>query len=661
MSNEIIDFQYFLMSVILLSNTNYIYFALRDIKENNKNNQVLIYKCIIFSLYTMFFSILHVFLFIKEDGNYYFIGDTYTILVIACALFLTVTLVVYGIVKKKSNVKVKMIEWNHVVSFGLVLSYALGIMNNYVLYAAVFLGYTWVALQFFYTVFILKRVITNYGFYFLLSSYCVIAFATILYSFLPFEILETVILALNVLSMFGLFLFYAQYYVEELNVTYESVVAHSVNLERLNSEMKSMAFHDTLTGLPNEVSFIKFIENNKENLTLMMINVRNFASFNQILGFNQGNVLLKKMSEQLMSFSEDKNSLFKLYNDKFLIVTTQKDQREVIQYVKRIQEAFVHEAVMNFRMEIGVGITHLDTKFVDADIANTVIGALEVANSKAKSTENGLYYLSVERYLLEKAQYNLEYHLKHAIEHKQIEVYYQPQVDSKTKRVNSYEALARWCLEGQFVSPAVFIPLAESTGLISKLSYNVIETVFSSIYSLKWNQGRKVSINLSSIQLVESDFLTILKALLNRYSINAHEIVFEITETALLYDLKKVEETIRTIKTLGFEISLDDFGTGYSSLNRFAKLNFDEVKFDRFFINDLQNDEKLMLVFSKTVELFNLFKMRIVVEGIENDMQESILDAFEIDIYQGFYYSKPMPLEQLLTENIVKAVCDSTV
>jgi len=193
-----------------------------------------------------------------------------------------------------------------------------------------------------------------------------------------------------------------------------------------------------------------------------------------------------------------------------------------------------------------------------------------------------------------------------------------------------------------------------STGLISKLSYNVIETVFSSIYHLKWNQGRKVSINLSSIQLVESDFLTILKTLLNRYSINTHDIVFEITETALLYDLKKVEETIRTIKTLGFEISLDDFGTGYSSLNRFAQLNFDEVKFDRFFINDLQNDEKLMLVFSKTVELFNLFKMRIVVEGVENVAQESILDAFEIDIYQGFYYSKPMSLEHLLAENLVQ-------
>jgi len=406
MSNEIIDFQCFLMSVILLSNTNYLYFALRDIKENNKNNQVLIYRCLIFSLYTMFFSILHVFKFIREGDNHYFIGDTYTILVIACALFFTVTLVVYGIVKKMSIFKVKMIEWNHVVSFGLILSYALGITNNFFLYTAVFMGYTLVSLRFFYTVFIIKRVKTNFGLYFLFSSYCVIAFATLLYSFLPYEILVSVILALNCLSMYGLFLFYAQYYVEELNKTYESVVAHSVNLERLNSEMKSMAFRDTLTGLPNEVSFIKFIENKKENLTLLMINVRNFASFNQILGFNQGNALLKKMSEQLMSFSEDKNSLFKLYNDKFLIVTTQTDQREVIQYVKRIQEAFVQEAVMNFRMEIGVGITQLDTKFIDADVANTVIGALEVANSKAKSTENGLYYLSMERYLSEKAQYN---------------------------------------------------------------------------------------------------------------------------------------------------------------------------------------------------------------------------------------------------------------
>lgn len=158
-----------------------------------------------------------------------------------------------------------------------------------------------------------------------------------------------------------------------------------------------------------------------------------------------------------------------------------------------------------------------------------------------------------------------------------------------------------------------------------------------------------MSINLSSIQLVESNFIVNITSLLEQYAINPEEIVFEITETALLYDLKKVEETIQTIKQLGYEISLDDFGTGYSSLNRFSKLNFDEVKFDRFFINDLYNDEKLKIIFSKSIELFNLFNLRIVVEGVENSEQEAILDLFAIDVYQGYYYAIPMPLESLLS------------
>ena len=654
MQSKIIDFQYFIMSVILLCNTNYMYFALHDIKAQNKNHQTFIYKCLMFSLYTMFFSILHVFKYLRWEVHHFFLDDTYTILMIACATFFVVTMLVYGWISKVMKIKVKMVEWNVQVSFILVLTYTVGWIDNTILFNLVFLGYSAVIMRFIFNIIILRKSKMNYGLFFLVASFLVMCLATFLKPYFPFEMHVTVILALCGLNVYGLFLFYAQFYVEELEETYNSVLAHSEDLQQLNEEMKSMALKDSLTGLPNEIAYMKYMEMSDEHHIFIMVNVRNFASFNQILGFHQGNALLRKMSEQLTSLSENQHQIFKLYNDKFLIVTNGLTQGGAFKYIKRIQDAFSLESIMNFRLEIGVGITQLETDQTNEAFANTIIGALEVANQKAKSTEGGVFFIPMSKYLTEKAQYNLEYHLKNAITQKQIEVHYQPQVDARSKAITSYEALARWQLEGQFISPAVFIPLAETTGLISKLSYQVIESVFSSVHHLKWNQGRKISINLSSIQLVESDFLIILNDLLNRYDINAHEIVFEITETALLYDLKKVEDTIRTIKKFGFEISLDDFGTGYSSLNRFSKLNFDEVKFDRFFVKDLQNDEKLRLVFSKTLELFNLFNMRIVVEGVENVEQESILDAFEIDIYQGFYYAKPMTLGQLMQEEKAK-------
>ena len=654
MQSKIIDFQYFLMSVILLSNTNYMYFALYDIKANNKDHKTFVNKCLMFSVYTMFFSIMHVTKYLIFEVQHLFQDDTFTILMIACAMFLIVTISVYILITKILKIKVKLLEWNVQVSFIVVLLYSFGVINNDNLFNIIFGGYAIVITRFIYNIVILKKSKMNYGLYFLATSFLVMMLATLLKPYFPFEMNVTVILALCGLNIYGLFLFYAQFYVEELEATNKSLFSRSEDLIQLNDEMKAMAYKDSLTGLPNEIAYLNFMEDTQGKHLFILINVRNFASFNQILGFHQGNLLLKKMAEQLQSYTEKSHHLFKLYNDKFLIVTEDMTQHEVFNFIKQIQVAFSLESIMNFRLEIAVGITSLEADKTYKEYAHTIIGALEVANQKSKSNDGGVYFIAMSKYLAEKAQYNLEYHLKNAIANHQIEVYYQPQIDAKTKEVISYEALARWQLEDQFISPSVFIPLAEKTGLISKLSYQVIESVFFNIHHLKWNNGRKISINLSSIQLMESDFMLIVNNLLNKYEVNSHEIVFEITETALLYDIKKVEDTIKTIKKFGFEISLDDFGTGYSSLNRFSKLNFDEVKFDRFFIKDLLADEKLRLVFSKTLELFNLFEMRVVVEGVETVEQEQILDTFEIDIYQGYYYARPMSLGQLLSTQIVE-------
>lgn len=431
---KIVNFQYFIMSIILLSNTNYIYFALSDIKESKKDHHSFIYKCLVFLLYTMLISILYVFKFIKCDGSLFFLENTTILLLIICTLLVGITVFAFWWVKEHSAIKVSLFDWNILFSAVLSLSYTVELIQNTTFYYIIFLSYSMVSIRFFYNVILLKKIKMNFGLYFLLVSYVLIAFVTLLNASLPFEILFTVVLGLNVLIMYGLFLFYAQYYVEELDETYKSVLAHSANLETINAEIKSMAFKDALTGLPNQVSFLKYLQEKNENLTLMIVNIRNFALFNQILGFNQGNELLKKMSEQLMLFSDGDKAIFRLYNDKFLIASPKLEALEMINYVKRIQDAFVNETVINFKLDIVIGITQLVAPSIEDDIANTVLGALEVANAKAKLTENGLFILPLMQYVSEKAEYNLEYHLRHAIDRKQIEVYYQPQVDSKTKK-----------------------------------------------------------------------------------------------------------------------------------------------------------------------------------------------------------------------------------
>lgn len=644
MTNQFVDFQFFLMGIILLSNTQYMHFALMDIKFNKRNNRAFVHKCLLYSLYTMFVAITFVLKLLWFDLSKVVDANVLILLYIACIFFMLITLIVFVLFKRSLKSNFCVMDMCIIIGMIIVGCYILNLINNRVYFFLIFVHYSGVTISFFYNIVILKKIKMNYGIYFIFASYVVLAFVNGLIRYIPFDLLVTINMALNTFIIYGLYLFFAQYYVEELEKTYSDVVAHVGKLEKLNRKISMMAYRDHLTNIPNEMAFVQFLEESDENLGILMINIRNFSSFNQILGFSQGNALLKKVAEQLAPFANEPNKLFKLYNDKFVLAMPGVDFDVLMDYAKCIHENYHTETIMNFKLEVGVGITQYKLSEHKELTPSAIIAALETAISRSKNCENRTYYLPMSNYLSEKTNLNLEYHLREAIENHQIEVYYQPQVNAKSKMVCSYEALARWQHEGAFITPDIFIPLAESSGLITRLTYQIIESVFQSVHQTKWNARKKISINLSSIQLVESGLTTYLSDCLKTYPISPKEIVFEITETALLYDLMKVEDTIKRLKALAFEISLDDFGTGYSSLNRFSKLNFDEVKFDRFFIEGLEKDEKLKVVFNKTLELFNTLDMRIVVEGVETKAQEVILDAYEIDHYQGYYYGRPEPL-----------------
>lgn len=650
MINQFVDFQFFLMGVILLSNTQYMHFALVDIKENVRNNQIFIHKCLLYSLYTMFISIAFVVKILSFDLIKMVDTNVMIILYVACGFFSLLTFVIFVLFQKKLKYKLCVLDPSIAYGVLVVVLYLFNVINNHTFLFLVFLLYTFVTASFLFNIGVLKKIKMNYGIYFIFASYIVLAFVNALMNHLPFELVVTVNLSLNTLNVYGLYLFFAQYYVEELEKSFSDVVSHVEKLEKLNRKVSLMAYQDQLTNIPNEMAFVQYIEKEEQPLGVLMINIRNFSSFNQILGFNQGNALLKNVAEQLAPYAAAPNKIYKLYNDKFVLVIPGADTKALMAYAKSIQETYQTETVMNFKIEVNIGTTHCDKAECLDLTPGAIIGALETAISRSKSNENRVFYLPINKYLSERVSLNMEYLLREAIDNREIEVYYQPQVYADTKEICSYEALARWQHGGSFIPPDVFIPLAESSGLITRLTYQVIESVFESAYSSKWNKDKKISINLSSVQLVETGLASFLAQCLKTYPISPKQIVFEITETALLYDFMKVEETIKKLKALSFEISLDDFGTGYSSLNRFTKLNFDEVKFDRFFIKGLDEDEKLRVVFSKTLELFNTLNIRVIVEGVETQAQEAILDNYEIDHYQGYYYGRPQALSAYLSK-----------
>lgn len=647
MNSHIIDFQYFLAGLILLSNTQYLHFSLIEIRENSMNHQNFVHKCLLYSLYIMFIAIFYVIKHFVFDTIQIFNASMTTTLLIVCLFFFMMTTLVLYLFNKKLKKAVHIFDYSVITSFIILFAYIMDLITNKQFYYAVFICYTLVNISFFFNIFILKKKRANLGLYFLFASFFALTYINIIYDFLPFNMLITVDMAINALIIYAFFLFYSQYYVEALETSYDRVVEHVSELKVLNEKISVMAYQDPLTKVPNESAFMHHLETTETNLSLLMINVRNFSSFNQILGFNQGNALLQKIAEQLDGFCKFPNRLFKLYSDKFIISMYTENLDCVLATARKIQSIYHNESIMNFRLEIGIGVTQFDYHSRHSDSLSDVLSALEIACMRSLEHDDNIFILPLKTYLSEKATFNLEYHLREAIEQKNIEVFYQPQVSSKTKEIISFEALARWQHGGQFISPEIFIPLAETTGLISNLTRLILETIFTTLMQDNWNKGKKVSINLSSIQLVESGFIQFLLNAIEQYAIKPSDIIFEITETALLYDLEKVEESIYILKQLGFEISLDDFGTGYSSLHRFSKLNFDEVKFDKFFIQQMEKDEKLKIVFDKTVELFNTLNLRIVVEGVETLDQVQLLDCYAIDIYQGYYFGRPIPLSTL--------------
>ncbi|MDH8678231.1 EAL domain-containing protein [Fusibacter bizertensis] len=644
-------FQYFIMSVILLSNTNYVYFAIDNIIKDSYHKSDYILLCLKYSLITIVASIIYVVKLLIYTPIKFDYPLVQPAIIITCTIAFLTTIGIYIKLNENHRIKFKKISPNILISIVLLLAYLSNLITIQLFYNLIFVWFLVVTAIFSYQVIYTKKIINNSGVYFLIASASILSVVNLLSHQLPLQMVLTVNLGIESLIIYGLFLFYSQFYVDALADAYDSEIKQANELRILNSKITKMAYLDAVTGIENEIALMNDIEKMGHSLSLITINIRNFSLYNQILGFSQGNTLLYEIAHTLSSeiekLSKSNCKLYKLHSDKFIVLCNTVDVRTCVDHIDQIKTIFLTHTFMNFRLDAYYGISSLKNGEFKINEFNSLIGAVELASKHAKLVPEKFYFLSLERYEREKSKFDIEFHLKEAIELGSLEVYYQPQIHAKSKQVCSYEALIRWQDRGKFISPAIFIPIAENTGLITEITHFVIEDVFKNIYTLQWNEDRKVSINLSAIQLVENGFVDYVKNILLIYPINTSHIVFEVTETALTYDLNKVEDTIKALKSIGFEFSLDDFGDGYSSLNRLSKLNFDEVKFDKFFIQDIANDDKLKLTFLKTVELFDLLNLRIVVEGVETPAQETFLDQYPIDVYQGYLYSEAKPLSYL--------------
>jgi diguanylate cyclase (GGDEF)-like protein len=419
--------------------------------------------------------------------------------------------------------------------------------------------------------------------------------------------------------------------------------------EKNRNQIYRLAYHDQLTGLPNKNMFIEQMDALKPKAGwLVLFNIRGLNLINSIYGSDVGDNVIKHIAFALSEAS---------HSDEIVAKT---GGNELVWYCRSIDNATLMQRIASFTEEVNknsedkafpanlnlnAGYVLIDSSYEDTiELLQKVSMALEQA--KTHKTHKVMSYDSLleEQFRTDETIKNL---LPYAIAEDEITISYQEKRDCDLEKVVGVEALARWSspVLGN-VAPDVFIPILEKANLSVTFGTMIIQKVLDEYPRLveKYDADITVSINISPSHLASKEFTEfVINEVLNR-GIDPNRITLEITEDSLIESLDIVAGVLFKLRNFGFKISLDDFGTGYSSLSYLSRLGFDELKIDRSFINQLNEDSRTGMLIRTIINLKDTYGIDIVAEGVETQVQSDILKDFGCMVHQGYLFSKPMPL-----------------
>ncbi|MBS4172320.1 EAL domain-containing protein [Bacillus sp. FJAT-49736] len=426
---------------------------------------------------------------------------------------------------------------------------------------------------------------------------------------------------------------------------------------RTNEKMNYMAMHDHLTGLWNRPALLEHLQTEitksmikEQEFALIYFDIDRFKYFNDTLGHQAGDELLKQTSDRLLTLNVSHYHVYRLGGDEFVIILPNMTKKVVERVVGNIISLFhtpfnIHDQDYYLTPSIGISLFPTDGKDAETLIKNADSALIQV---KEKGKGHYRFYRSemneaFPNYIL------MEAHLRKAIQKNEFVMHYQPQVNLVDGKIKSFEALIRWNnRKFGFVSPAQFIPLAEETGLIISIGEWVINTVCEqlSIWRKKGFEDIRVAINISPKQLLDPNLPTIIKKALLFYQLPPSSIEIEVTEGAM-EDTGNALFMLRRLKDMGLIISVDDFGTGYSSLNYLKRFPIDIIKIDQSFVREIQVNEKDAAITKTIINLAHNLGMEVIAEGVEERDQVQFLISAQCLKAQGFYFSRPVSAEEI--------------
>lgn len=456
--------------------------------------------------------------------------------------------------------------------------------------------------------------------------------------------------------------FYVQIICDEQGKPVDKIISidNVTKYKAQNEELEYMAYYDYLTGLYNRNYFVRllegFLDKARENnniVSVLIIDIDDFRKVNDGLGIVVGDELVQQLGAFLNEFSDENVIVCHMNSDVYCMAIydpvgnrSVENIHHMIQH--RTKDVFRLSGGQELQITVSVGVAEYPEA---ATTALELINCAEIVMFKGKDLgKNTIQYFNapiLEDFL---QSVEIENKLKEAVFNKGFTLNYQPQYYSGNRKIRGIEALIRWQdRPGHYVSPAIFIPLAEKTGLITAIGKWVVEESVRQYAAWRKQYGVDfvLSINISAKQYRQEDFVSELIRVLNEYQVEPYLIELEITESILIDDFDMVSKKLKILKDYGVKISLDDFGTGFSSLSYLKKLPIDTLKIDKSFIDTVLSDSTTRVITESIINMVKALGFESIAEGVEEEQQYKYLHAIGCDTIQGFLLGEPQTPEQI--------------